>query len=65
MTNETSGFRDSAFKNNKDLALHRWVPWIAGFSAEFVDDCLRRYLYQPVAEGKLWPPISMQSQNHP
>jgi hypothetical protein len=26
------------------LPLHRWVPWIAGFSAPFVDDCLEEYI---------------------
>lgn len=40
----SAGFRDSAFSRNKELPLHRWVPWVAGFSAEFVDDCLARYL---------------------
>ncbi|MGH9451914.1 MAG: DNA methyltransferase [Terriglobia bacterium] len=39
-----SGFRDPTFAKNKDLPLHRWVPWIAGFSAQFVDDCFYRYL---------------------
>lgn len=39
-----NGFRDSAFTKNRDLPLHRWVPWIAGFSAEFVDDCLDKFL---------------------
>ena len=39
-----AGFRDSAFATNKSLPLHRWVPWIAVFSSEFVDDCLDRYL---------------------
>ena len=28
----------------RDLPIHRWVPWIAGFSAQFVDDCLSNYL---------------------
>jgi DNA methylase len=40
----TNGFRDSSFAKNKNLPLHRWVPWIAGFSAEFVEDSLRAYL---------------------
>ena len=40
----TSGFRDSAFTKNRELPVHRWVPWIAGFSAQFVDDCLSTYL---------------------
>lgn len=42
----TNGFRDSSFAKNKNLPLHRWVPWIAGFSGEFVEDCLRTYLPQ-------------------
>lgn len=40
----TNGFRDSSFAKNKNLPLHRWVPWIAGFSADFVEDCIRTYL---------------------
>ncbi len=40
----TNGFRDPAFTSNKTLPLHRWVPWIAGFSAKFVADCLSEYL---------------------
>lgn len=40
----TNGFRDSSFAKNKNLPLHRWVPWVAGFSAEFVEDCIRAYL---------------------
>jgi 16S rRNA G966 N2-methylase RsmD len=40
----TNGFRDPSFAKNKTLPLHRWVPWIAGFSAEFVQDCISKYL---------------------
>jgi hypothetical protein len=40
----TNGFRDSSFAKNKNLPLHRWVPWVAGFSADFVDDAIRNYL---------------------
>jgi hypothetical protein len=40
----TNGFRDSSFAKNKFLPLHRWVPWVAGFSADFVEDCLSKYL---------------------
>ena len=32
----SSGFRDTGFAANHDRALHRWVPWIAGFSGSFV-----------------------------
>jgi len=44
----TSGFRDSAFTRNRELPVHRWVPWIAGFSSQFVDDCLSKYLKEVV-----------------
>jgi hypothetical protein len=39
-----NGFRDPAFADNKTQPLHRWVPWIAGFSAQFVQDCLDTFL---------------------
>ena len=38
------GFADSAFADNKHRPIHRWVPWIAGFSAEFVRDAFSHYL---------------------
>ena len=38
------GFSDSAFADNKHHPIHRWVPWIAGFSSEFVRDAFNRYL---------------------
>lgn len=41
--NGTSYFNDPAFVNNKNLPIHRWVPWIAGFSSDFVKDVLQRY----------------------
>jgi excisionase family DNA binding protein len=37
-----NGFADSAFTENRDRPLHRWVPWVAGFSAGFVADVLSR-----------------------
>jgi DNA modification methylase len=40
----TNGLRDPAFASNKAHPLHRWVPWIAGFSCEFVNDCLAKHL---------------------
>ena len=42
--NGASVFSDPAFASNKTLPLHRWVPWIAGFSRDFVRDALNRYL---------------------
>src|SRR5947207_15966314 len=40
----TNGFRDPSFAKNKNLPLHRWVLWVAGFSADFVHDCIANYL---------------------
>lgn len=37
-------FRDPAVVDNKMLPIHRWVPWIAGYSASFVDDVLDTYI---------------------
>lgn len=42
-TRETE-FRDPAFASNKVTPIHRWVPWIAGFSSQFVKNALVRYL---------------------
>ncbi len=35
-----SSFNDPAFGANKTLPVHRWVPWIAGFSSDFVQDVI-------------------------
>lgn len=43
-TMSSTAFRDPAFEQNKQDAVHRWVPWIAGFSAGFVADALQRYV---------------------
>ncbi len=37
-------FKDPAFSENRNEPVHRWVPWVAGFSSGFVGDCLREYL---------------------
>lgn len=42
--NGHSGLRDAAASDNKSLPVHRWVPWIAGFSAGFVEDVIDSYL---------------------
>jgi hypothetical protein len=38
-----NGLRDPAFAENKNLPIHRWVPWIAGYSAQFVDDVMMAF----------------------
>ncbi|MDO8873567.1 MAG: DNA methyltransferase [Methanoregula sp.] len=42
--NNHSSFSDPAFANNKIRPIHRWVPWIAGFSKEFVNDSIKRHI---------------------
>jgi hypothetical protein len=37
-------FRDAAAADNKALPVHGWVPWIAGYSAPFVEDVFDHYL---------------------
>lgn len=41
--NGSSIFSDPAFASNKTKPIHRWVPWIAGFSGEFVREILDKY----------------------
>lgn len=36
-------FGDPAFAVNKDNPVHRWVPWIAGFSHVFVREAVKRF----------------------
>src|SRR5690348_9795330 len=54
----TNGFRDPSFAKNKTLPLHRWVPWIAGFSADFVQDCMAKYLSTHNAESCVLDPFA-------
>lgn len=35
---------DAAAADNKTQPIHRWVPWIAGFSAQFAADAIDAYL---------------------
>jgi len=44
VTKLNGGFNDSAFGDNKTRPIHRWIPWIAGFSSEFVRDVFSQYL---------------------
>jgi hypothetical protein len=45
-TNEKASFHDPAFATNKTAPIHRWVPWIAGFSSTFVRGALKRYAHE-------------------
>lgn len=42
-----ASFRDPAFVANRDAPVHRWVPWIAGYSKHFVEDALERHTTGP------------------
>lgn len=42
--NGKSDLRDAAAAENKSVPIHRWVPWIAGFSANFAHDVIDTYL---------------------
>lgn len=41
---DNGGFRDPAFMANRGVPVHRWVPWIAGYSQQFVEDALNRHM---------------------
>jgi DNA modification methylase len=47
VSDEGSGFGDTNFISNKTEPIHRWVPWIAGFSSDFV-----RGIIEDEMEGK-------------
>ena len=40
-------FRSPTFMANRDAPVHRWVPWIAGYSKHFVEDALTRFTDGP------------------
>lgn len=40
-------FGDPSFASNKTQPIHRWVPWIAGFSSSFVRGTLDSFLERP------------------
>ena len=44
---EAASFRDPAFTANRDAPVHRWAPWIAGYSAQFVQDALALHMDRP------------------
>ena len=41
------GFRDPAFMGNRSHPVHRWAPWVAGYSRDFVEDALSRHAKRP------------------
>ncbi len=53
--NGGSYFDDPSFASNKARPIHRWIPWIAGFSSGFVEDVLTRYL---ASQGTVLDPFA-------
>lgn len=51
-----SSFSDPAFSKNKALPIHRWVPWIAGFSSDFVRDVIKTHV--PRHSGTVLDPFA-------
>lgn len=51
-------FSDTAFMNNRREPLHRWVPWIAGFSAAFVEGVFNEVVSTPPREVTVLDPFA-------
>jgi len=51
-------FDDPAFMDNRTAPVHRWVPWIAGFSGAFVDSVLTCYLNKKKNSGFVLDPFA-------
>ena len=51
-------FNDPAFMDNRTAPVHRWVPWIAGFSGAFVDSVLSSRLNQKKNRGVVLDPFA-------
>jgi hypothetical protein len=49
------GSYNPTFTGNRTQPLHRWVPWVAGYSAKFVDDVLDTYNGRAVRSRVLDP----------
>ncbi len=45
-----------AFSENREEPFHRWVNWIAGFSADLVRDCIEDYMKRE--EGLVLDPFA-------
>jgi hypothetical protein len=51
-------FGDTAFTKNRREPLHRWVPWIAGFSAAFVEKVFAAAIAQDPGEVLVLDPFA-------
>jgi len=55
VSRKDTDFSDPNFSSNKTLPIHRWVPWIAGFSSSFVKSALSGVLRK---KGTVLDPFS-------
>ena len=46
-TKDKGTFQDPAFALNRSVPVHRWVPWIAGYSQAFTEDAIHRFTSGP------------------
>jgi len=53
-----SGAADPAFTANRGQLIHRWVPWVAGYSAEFVRQAIGELYYMCPRKGTLLDPFA-------
>ena len=51
-------FSDPAFTENRGKPVHRWVPWIAGFSGDFVADVIKKYELRPMEDNLVFDPFA-------
>lgn len=55
---QSHGFTDPAFKENKSLPVHRWVNWIAGYSSSFVSSVIRQRELEPSENALVFDPFA-------
>lgn len=55
---DNGGFKDPAALENKALPIHRWVNWIAGFSATFAGSTISKYLPNPSRDSVVLDPFA-------
>lgn len=56
--NNNGSFKDPAALENKCLPIHRWVTWIAGFSATFAGNTISKYLPKPTRSSLVLDPFA-------
>ena len=51
-------YGEAASAHNKSLSVHRWSPWIAGFSGEFAHNAIAQYLPFPREDSLVLDPFA-------